>query len=131
MHELDRPEVRNAHTRVFQASVDTEDFTGIYLQGSFESPALILSISQLPTEATLNILKNTIDFKPTEDKDYFVYFYDRSTKKGYKIGQVFRDIAPIYSLNELLNRYKLEMILNEESGQRIVTPVDFITTMKL
>lgn len=131
MADLSRKDVRNAHTRIFDKTVSSDEFTGIYLQGAFEVPALILSIDHLPSGAALNILKNTVDFTPSDEKEYFVYFYDRSTTKGYKIGKVFRSIDQIYLLNELLGRYKLEMILNEASGQKKVTPLDFITTMKL
>lgn len=121
----------NTHTRVFDELVSSDEFNGIYLHGAFESPAMIMSIDQLPTEAALNILSNTVDFKPSESKEYYAYLYDRSAKKGYKIGKLARNIEQIYLVNELLGRYNLEMILHEDTGQKKVKPIDFITTMKL
>lgn len=123
--------IDRSHTRIFDRIADTGDVSNLYLSGDFESPALVLCLANLPTASALNTLRNSVNFESTDDKDLFVYIYDQSVNKAYKVGKVFQRIEDIFLLEELLMRYKLQMVFKDDSGQRIVKANDFITTMRL
>jgi hypothetical protein len=120
---------QESHIKLFNETVNKEKFEGIYITGNFEEPALILSMDRMPPKEGINIFKNSVDLKA--DGDLYVYFYINSSKKGFKVGMIDKDVDQIFLLEEILKRYELKIMLIEDGKKEWVTYNHFITTMKL
>ena len=121
---------RESHMHILRNALDNVEFTGIHAKSDFVEPALVLRLNRQPSNAGINILRNTVDLK-VDGVDGGLHVYLVFGGNAFRIGMIERTIDPIYRLEEVLRGYDVSLYLMDGEDKRKVVPSDFITTLKL
>lgn len=121
---------RESHMNIFRNVLESREFTSIHAKTEFVEPALVLRLNRQPSNAGINILRNTVDLK-VDGIDGGLNVYLVFAGNAFRIGMIERTIDPIYRLEEVLRGYEVSLYLIDGEDKRKVVPSDFITTLQL
>ena len=121
---------RESHMRILEDMVSKVEFTGVQAKTVFVEPALVLRLNRQPSNAGINILKNTVDLK-IDGVENGLNVYLVFGESAYRIGMIERNIDPIYNMEEVLRGYDVKMYLMDGADKRKVVASDFITTLSI
>lgn len=127
---------QESHMRILEQSVQEDKFKGIFETSAFQEPAIVMSFNNMPAKAYFNMLVNSLKIRKDEgdikDSENYLYLHLKSEgKKGLKIGLVEKNLDTVYLMEELLNRFRVDLIEISNSQVKELSYQNYITTMTL